>query len=93
MADFAEIRFDDLARAMGAPEYCVVDAGHAAGTRLRDYDRFDDPHDPRRAMLVECGQHFAPESVDVAVEASLRFLVACGIIDTVPTGLTPTAPQ
>ena len=47
-----------LARAIGLPQHIVVDAGHAAGKRLRDYAAFDDPASPRSALLVECGQRF-----------------------------------
>ena len=35
----------DLALALGMPQYVVVDAGHQAGRRLRDYAQFDDPLD------------------------------------------------
>ena len=37
----------ELARAVGVPVHIVIDAGHAAGRRLRDYAFFDDPADPR----------------------------------------------
>ena len=39
-------------------EHIVVDAGHAAGRRLRDFAFFDDEDDPRSALLIECGQHW-----------------------------------
>jgi predicted deacylase len=64
----------ELAQALGAPEHIVIDAGHAAGTRLRDYASFDDAMDPRTALLVECGQHWASAAPDVAKDAALRFL-------------------
>ena len=64
----------DLARMLGYPEYVVVDAGHSAGRRLRDYGRFDDPEDPRAALLIECGQHWSRESSGVAIQTALRFL-------------------
>lgn len=70
-----------LARRLGFPATIVVDDGHAEGTRMRDYAFFDDPGDPRAALLVECGQHWAPGSVAVAREAVLRFLVATGSLD------------
>lgn len=63
-----------LAQGLGAPEYIVVDAGHAAGRRLRDYAFFDDAEDPRNALLVECGQHWASAAPEVAKDATLRFL-------------------
>jgi len=69
----------DLALALGFPAHIVVDAGHAAGRRLRDYGPFDDPGDPRAALLIECGQHWTAESPAVALQASLRFLRHFGL--------------
>jgi hypothetical protein len=63
-----------LARAVGTPAHIVVDAGHRAGKRLRDYAFFDDPADARAALLVECGQHWERTALQVAREATLRFL-------------------
>jgi predicted deacylase len=63
-----------LARALGMPEHIVVDAGHAAGRRLRDFAFFDDESDPRAALLIECGQHWEAAAPGVAREATLRFL-------------------
>lgn len=72
----------DLARAVGMPEHIVVDAGHAAGKRLRDYAFFDDPSDPRAALLIECGQHWERAAAKVAQEAVLRFLEATRQLDS-----------
>ena len=66
-----------LARAIGYPAQVVIDAGHAAGKRLRDYDGFDDPAGPKAAILVECGQHFEKSAAAVAIETALRFLDHC----------------
>jgi predicted deacylase len=71
----------ELAQALGIPQHIVVDAGHAAGRRLRDYAFFDDPADPRNALLVECGQHWASAAPDVAKQATLRFLRLFGTVD------------
>ncbi len=70
-----------FARAIGYPAQVVIDAGHAAGRRLRDYGPFDDPESPRTALLVECGQHFGKPAKDVAIETTLRFLRHCGVVD------------
>ena len=70
-----------LAQAMGTPEHIVVDAGHAAGKRLRDYEFFDDPNDPRNALLVECGQHWEKASAGVAKQSVLRFVRHFGMAD------------
>jgi predicted deacylase len=70
-----------LARAVGIPEYIVRDAGHAAGTRLRDYAAFADPVSSKTALLVECGQHWQHGSAALAIATSLGFLAALEVID------------
>jgi predicted deacylase len=71
----------DLARAIGTPQHVVIDGGHSAGRRLRDYAFFDDPEDPRCALLVECGQHWESAAPRVAKEAVLRFLGHFGMAE------------
>jgi predicted deacylase len=86
-----------LARALGYPQYIVVDGGHAAGRRLRDYAFFDDPADPRDSLLVECGQHWERAAADVAKQVTLRFLrhFAMASRDLLESGLSaiPTPAQ
>src|ERR1700688_806270 len=55
-----------LARRVGYPATVVADPGHAGGVRLRYYDGFGEAAAEKAALLVECGQHFAPESAAVA---------------------------
>ena len=69
-----------LARGLGAPRHVVIDAGHGAGRRLRDYARFDDPSAPQAALLVECGYHFREEARKTAIETCLRFLRQVGTV-------------
>ncbi len=69
-----------LARAIGYPGLVVADAGHRGGARMRDFGAFADPASPRVAMLVECGQHWAAPSVEVAIATCGRFLAAQGLI-------------
>ena len=71
----------ELAHGVGMPEYVIVDAGHQAGRRLRDYAQFDDPVDARSALLVECGQHWEGLAPMVAKQATLRFLQLFGMAD------------
>jgi len=71
----------ELARGLGMPRYIVVDAGHRAGRRLRDYAGFDDPDDARNALLVECGQHWERQAPVVAQQCTLRFLRHFDMID------------
>jgi len=70
-----------LALALGLPRYVVVDGGHAAGKRLRDYRFFDDADDPRNALLIECGQHWERSAAEVAKQSTLRFLRHFGMVD------------
>ena len=70
-----------LARAVGVPEHILVDSGHAAGKRLRDYVDFGDPQSAKSALLVECGQHWEAAVGDVAKQVVLRFLNHFGALD------------
>lgn len=70
-----------LAREVGFPGLVVCDEGHAAGRRMRDYAEFGDAASPKNALLVECGQHWAKRTVEVARETAMRFLAHCGVID------------
>ncbi len=70
-----------LARAIGYPAHVVLDAGHKAGRRLRDYGRFDDPAAPNLALLVESGAHFERAAADVAFRTVVRFLAHFDVIE------------
>jgi predicted deacylase len=70
-----------FARAVSYPETIVSDAGHAAGTRMRDYGGFGDAGSPKNALLVECGQHWEATSGAVAKETLLRFLAHFRMLD------------
>ena len=71
----------ELAQALGSPEHIIVDGGHAAGKRLRDYAFFDDADDPRNALLIECGQHWEAGAPEVAKQVTLRFLRHFGMCE------------
>jgi hypothetical protein len=51
-------------------EHVVIDSGHTAGRRLRDYAFFDQSADPRNALLIECGQHWERAAPEVARQAA-----------------------
>lgn len=70
-----------LARAIGYPQHVVSDGGHAAGRRMRDYGAFADESRAKNALLIECGQHWQPDSETVAKEMALRFLAHYAVID------------
>ncbi|WP_454908263.1 succinylglutamate desuccinylase [Variovorax gossypii] len=72
-----------LALALKTPAHIVVDAGHKDGMRMRDYGRFGTAEGMAagaRSLLVECGFHGDPASVDVARDQCRRFMVASGVI-------------
>jgi predicted deacylase len=69
-----------LARQVGIPEIIMCDAGHAAGPRIRDYAGFGDPASPKTALLIEAGQHWEKRAAEVAMDVTLRFLIALGVV-------------
>ena len=71
-----------LSRAIGAPEHILVDSGHAAGKRLRDYAGFGDPTSPKSSVLIECGQHWESAVGEVAKQVTLRFLQHFEVLDS-----------
>ena len=73
-------RSRELARQVGIPELIMCDAGHAAGPRMRDYAGFGDPDSPKTALLIECGQHWERRAAEVAIDVTLRFLIAVGCV-------------
>jgi predicted deacylase len=75
------VKGQQLASAIGIPQYIVVDTGHRAGRRLRDYAQFDDAADWRCALLIECGQHWEHGAAAVARQAALRFLRHLDVVD------------
>lgn len=71
----------DLALSLGYPMHVVVDEGHAAGKRMRDYAGFGDRRSKKNALLLEAGQHWEHTTAEVALEATLRFLDGLEAID------------
>ena len=76
-----QIKGRRLAAEVGVPELVVADAGHKAGPRMRDYGAFADEASPKTALLVECGQHWKMDARNVALDTTLRFLIAVDAID------------
>ena len=70
-----------LARRMGAPADLLLDTGHPAGLRMMERGAFSDPASPRAAVLIECGQHWAKSSVEVAIDTCNRFLSVTGLLE------------
>ena len=70
----------EFAKKLGIPEVVVMDFGHRAGRRMREYGGFSDPASNKNALLIECGQNWDQRSADLAITASWRFLMILGLI-------------
>lgn len=70
------------ARELGVPGDLLLDTGHPAGMRMVDRGGFGDAASPKRALLIECGQHWERAATDVAIDALVRFLGLTGVADT-----------
>jgi predicted deacylase len=71
----------EFARSIGVPGDLLVDTGHPSGLRMIERGGFGDAASPRKAALIECGQHWERSAVDVAIDTTLRFLRATGAFD------------
>lgn len=71
----------DYARQLGVPAILLLDTGHPAGLRMVERGGFGDPASPKRALLIECGQHWEAAAADVAWDALVRFLGLTGLAD------------
>ena len=69
------------ARELGVPGDLLLDTGHPAGLRMVERGGFSDPSSPKRALLIECGQHWERSAADVAVDTLVRFLRLTGMVD------------
>ena len=68
-----------FARALGQPADLLVDTGHPAGLRMIERGGFGDPASPRKALLIECGQHWESAAAGVAIDTLVRFLGLAGL--------------
>ncbi|RVU45189.1 succinylglutamate desuccinylase/aspartoacylase domain-containing protein [Rubrivivax rivuli] len=66
------------ARELGVPGDLLIDTGHPAGLRMIDRGGFGDPASPKKALLIECGQHWERAAADVAIDTLVRFLGLTG---------------
>ena len=66
------------ARELGVPGDLLIDTGHPAGLRLIDRGGFGDPASPKKALLIECGQHWERAAAEVAIDTLVRFLGLTG---------------
>ena len=84
----------DLARAIGSPGAVVVLApGGMHGRTIMEYGSFADPASGCRAVVAECGQHWARAAADRALDCTLSFLVAEGAVtEEAVAALRPAVP-
>lgn len=66
---------------LGGPEDVLIDTGHPAGLRMIERGGFGDPASPKKALLIECGQHWERAAEDVAIDTTVRFLALTGAVD------------
>ena len=71
----------DYARELGVPEVLLIDTGHPAGLRMVERGGFGDPGSAKRALLIECGQHWERAAAEVAIDACVRLLGLTGMAD------------
>ena len=69
------------ARELGMPADLLIDTGHPAGLRMVDRGGFGQPDSPKRALLIECGQHWEAAAAAVAIDSLVRFLGLTGLAD------------
>ena len=67
---------------LGMPAELLIDTGHPAGLRMVERGGFGDPSSPKRALLIECGQHWEAAGADVARDCLARFLGLTGLAST-----------
>ncbi|MBL8306134.1 MAG: succinylglutamate desuccinylase/aspartoacylase family protein [Rubrivivax sp.] len=80
------------ARELGVPADLLLDTGHPAGLRMVERGGFGDPASPKRALLIECGQHWEKAAADVAWDALVRFLGLTGLADAAWVAAQDTLP-
>ena len=68
-----------FAAELGTPADLLLDTGHPAGLRMIERGGFGDPASPKRALLLECGQHWEAGAAQVAHDSLARFLGLVGM--------------
>jgi predicted deacylase len=79
-----------MAAAIAAPPLVVADSGHVSGRRMIDYTRFTDGAD-HAANLVEAGQHWALDTVDMTLASVAGLLRHAGMVGSHPDLPPPPA--
>ena len=80
-----------IAAAMKFPLHQIETTPSAIGEvhsgLLYEYNNFSDPASPAVGFLAECGPHFSRRAEATAINVALRFLNACGIVETEIPGM------
>ncbi|MBV9786013.1 MAG: succinylglutamate desuccinylase/aspartoacylase family protein [Acidisphaera sp.] len=82
----------ELALRIGVPPLVVADHGHISGRRLIDFARFTDPGGEAAAILVEAGQHWERETVDLTLACVAGLLRHTGLAEDDPALPPPGQP-
>ncbi len=67
-------------RKMDYPGYIMCGSGHVVGKRMIEYTPFHIPTNDKVALLVECGQHWAKATGEIALNTACKFLAASGAV-------------
>jgi predicted deacylase len=70
----------EMVAAMGVPRIVGCGSGHIVGKRLIEYTPFNDVNTHKTGLLIECGQHWEQNAANVAMDASLFYLKAHGML-------------
>ena len=69
-----------FSRKMDYPGHIMCGSGHIVGKRIIEYTPFNIPTNEKVGLLVECGQHWAKATGEVALNTACKFLVASGAV-------------
>lgn len=78
---------------IGGPGVVVADRGHDNGRRLIDHPRFSDPGTPYVGVLIEAGQHWEPETVEIAWDSVQGALRRYDMTPETPLGVVERVPR
>ena len=82
----------DLGLSLPCIGVVVSDHGHENGRRLIDYPRFADPDSPSAGNLLEAGEHWMPETPEIAALAASGLLRRFGLADWGSAASSTTMP-
>ena len=68
-----------FARALVQPADLLIDTGHPAGLRMIERGGFGAAASPKKALLIECGQHWEAAAAPMAHDVVARFLGLTGL--------------